>query len=90
MIRGKTSSGFEFALGENVLDNMELVDALAESSDSDLMSVSRVVGLLLGKELRQKLYDHVRAEDGRVPIQAVNAEVSEIFKTFAQTSHGKK
>lgn len=84
MISGKTSSGFEFELPENVINNMELVDALAESSDTDMLSVSRVVRLLLDKDQRQRLYDHVRAEDGRVPIDAVSEEVAEIFQAFSQ------
>lgn len=84
MICGKTKSGFEFELSKNALDNMELVDALAEADDNNPISVSRVVGLFLGKDLRKKLYDHLRTEDGRVPVAAVNNEVSEIFAFFGE------
>ena len=31
MIKGKTKSGFEYAIEEKTLDNMELIDAIAES-----------------------------------------------------------
>lgn len=45
MIQGKTSAGFDFALDEKVLDNMELLDAIAESEENPL-ALSRVCLLL--------------------------------------------
>lgn len=84
MIKGKTNSGFEFELSEETINNMELVDALAEASDDDPISVSRVVKLFLGDDLRKKLYDHLRNEQGRVPVAAVNTEVMEIFQAFGK------
>lgn len=83
MVEGKTASGFAFALDEKVLDNMELVDALAESQD-DPTSISRACLLLLGKKLRGQLYDHLRTPDGRVPLEDVSREIVEIFKAFGK------
>lgn len=83
MIKGRTTSGFEFEVDENAVNNMELVDALAEaSSDDDLIAVSRVCKLLLDKKTKKALYDHVRTEDGRVPVDQVSKEVMEIFASF--------
>ena len=48
MVKGTTSAGFEFELDEKVLDNMELVDAVAESEENPT-AVSQVCLLLLGK-----------------------------------------
>jgi len=84
MIEGKTKSGFAFALPETAVDNMELVDALADATDDNPLAVSRVCGLLLGKDLRRKMYDHVRTPDGRVPIENVSAELMEIFAAFGK------
>lgn len=78
MIQGQTSGGFAFELEEKVLDNMELLDAIAES-EKDPTAMSRVCLLLLGKDVRARLYDHLREEDGRVPVEAVSAAVIEIF-----------
>lgn len=78
MIQGKTSAGFDFALDEKVLDNMELLDAIAES-EKDPVAISRVCLLLLGKDTRARLYEHLRQEDGRVPVEAVSEAVIEIF-----------
>lgn len=82
MVKGVTKSGFEFELEENVINNMELVDALADCADDNPFAVSKAVKLLLGNDLRQKLYDHLRTEDGRVPMEDVSAAVSEIFAAF--------
>jgi len=84
MITGKTNSGFEFSLNENALDNMELVDALAELQEDDPIAISRVVRMLLGTAQRKRLYDHLRAEDGRVPLEAISTAVSEIFGALDQ------
>lgn len=62
---------FEISLPETALDNMELIDALAELDGGSPLAVSRACALLFGKEQRQKLYDHLRAADGRVPVEAV-------------------
>ena len=79
MVNGTTTAGFEFELDEKVLDNMELVDALAESEENPA-AISRVCLLLLGKAQRSRLYDHLRSPDGRVPLKQVTASVVEIFK----------
>lgn len=82
MVKGKTKSGFEFELDENVINNMELVDALADCASDDPFAISKTVKLLLGNELHRKLYDHLRTGDGRVPMEMVSMEVSEIFSAF--------
>ena len=83
MIKGETTSGFEFEVDRNAVNNMELVDALADASgDDDLLAVSRVCRLLLDKETKERLYDHVRNEEGRVPVELVSKEVMEIFAAF--------
>jgi len=84
MIAGKTSSGFEFEVSEHALDNMELVDLIAEGSE-DPLTVSKIVKMVLGTEQRKKLYDHVRTEDGRVPTAVVGTEIAEIFSAFGES-----
>ena len=78
MIEGITSTGFAFAVEEKRLDNMELVDAIAKV-DKDPTAVSRVLDLMLGEEQKHCLYDHLRTEDGRVPIGAMTDALTEIF-----------
>ena len=79
MICGKTKSGFEYKIEKSVLDNMELVDAIAEM-DENMTMISKVVRLILPADQRCALYDHLRTEKGNVPIMAVSEEVAEIFR----------
>lgn len=84
MKKVKLSSGLEMELNEKVMDNMELVDTLAEAADEDPLAVSRMVKLVLGAENRKKLYDHMREKDGRVPVAQVSDALKEIFEAFGE------
>ena len=79
----KMKSGLVLELDEKVMDNMELVDTLAEASEEDPLAVSKMVRLILGNEKR-KLYDSLRTEDGRVPVEAVSIALKEIFESFGE------
>lgn len=77
------NNGFAVEVDENVIDNMELVDALAEmKDDDDPLGISKVTKLLLGKKQRKALYDSVRTEDGRVPLNEICHAIEEIFAAF--------
>lgn len=86
MVKGKTSSGFEFEYDEQRLDDVRLVDVLAVAVDPESLEVARVsaaskvVELLLGKELKQKLYNFIGEKyEGRVPKQELEAHLAEIM-----------
>lgn len=84
MIKGKLANGFEFEIEENTVDNMELVDALAQAQDDDPMAISKVCTLFLGKELKKKLYSYLRTQDGRVPVEQVTQSIMEMFSFFGK------
>lgn len=84
MLKGTTKTGFYYEIPDNVFDNMELVDTIAEATEDDPVAISRLVKLTLGVEQRKKLYDHLRTEDGRVPTEKVFETVGEIFAAFGQ------
>ena len=84
MVEGKLKSGYEYKIENHVLDNMELLDAIAEV-DQNPMVLSKVLKMLLGEEQRKKLYDHLRdPKNGNVPIVAVSDAVAEIFSGSGQ------
>lgn len=82
MKKGKTESGFKFEIDEKVLDDMELIDAMAASQGEDPTQISTVVVKIFGAEQRKRLYDHVRTEDGRVPINEVANIITEIINSL--------
>lgn len=82
MKKGKTESGFNYEIDEKVLDDMELIDAMAASQGDDPTQISTVVVKIFGTDQRKRLYDHVRAEDGRVPISKVADIITEIINSL--------
>lgn len=74
----KTESGFICEINPLLLDDMELIDSLAEIEENPLV-LPKVIVKLLGSDLKKKLYDHVRAKDGRVPVEAISKELADIF-----------
>ncbi len=80
MIKGKTSGGFEFEIDGSVLEDMEFVDALAETVNDNPLAFSNVCAILFGKEQRKRLYDFLRGDDGRVSAEAVSECTIEAIK----------
>lgn len=78
MIEGVTKSGFHFSVDKNSMNDMELVDILADTGLDDAFRMSHVVRKLLPGDQRKALYDHLRV-DGRVPVESVAAAVEDIF-----------
>ena len=80
MLKGKTGSGFEFEVADAAMNNYELVEVLAEVDTNPLL-LPRLVKMLLGEDQKKRLMDHVRTDDGTVPIDAISAEIMEIFQS---------
>lgn len=82
-MKGTTESGFKFNVTDKVLNNMELVEAIAEV-DTNPLRLPGLLTMLLGDEQKKKLYDHVRTEDGAVPMDKVAAEVVAILHSLGE------
>jgi hypothetical protein len=87
MINGITENGFVFEITDERADNMELIDALADIDDGNLLAVSKVLTLLLGPEQKKKMYDFVRTEDGIVSAQTVSEMIVEILAAKKETKN---
>lgn len=87
MINGKTETGFEFSVKKDAMNDMEVVDAIAKSSMGDKFEKLTAVSILCDKMLgsdKKRLYDHVRKEDGRVPIDDLEKELVNILKALGE------
>ena len=80
MFKGKTSTGFEFSLGDDVMDDYELLEVLSSIDTGDYTLVPKMVEMLLGKEQKESLKDHLRNKNGKVSVKGMMEEVMEIFK----------
>ena len=79
MIEGKTTSGFEFEISEDIINDYELIENLGELEDNPLI-LGKIVKQILGKEQTIKLKDHIRNENGIVPTDRMTKEIIEIFQ----------
>ena len=82
MITGKTKSGFVYAIPEQRIHTMELLDALVEVERGSDAGLSDALNLLLGKDLKKKLYDLHRDEDGIVDGEAVANDFVQILLDY--------
>ena len=87
MAKIKTASGFETDVNEQIFDDMEILDLIADLEEGKVRAYRRLIDKLFPQEEKARLYDHLRTEDGRVPVSAMQAEIEEIF---AQVEKAKK
>lgn len=78
-IKGTTSTGFKFEVLQERLANYELVEAIAEVDENPLV-LPKLVKKLLGSQA-EDLKEHVRDENGLVPLNRLMAEIEEIFNS---------
>lgn len=79
MTKVKTSSGFECEIDEKNMDDMRLLDLVAEVSRGDTTKLSEIISKVLG-DGKEKLYKHIEDECGRVPVEKASNEITEIFR----------
>jgi hypothetical protein len=85
MITGKTKSGFEYELEDNVLDDYELIEALGELDENPL-KLSKVIALLFGSR-KDDVKAFVKKQKGYVSTTEVSNLVLEVFEA---AGNGKK
>lgn len=78
MITGKTKTGFEYSIDSDSLNNYELLEKIGEMEENPFI-LTKVVNMVLGKDQANKLKDHLRLDNGIVPIEKMTSEITEIF-----------
>ena len=79
MTKVKTSSGFEYEIDEENLNDMRLLDIIAEISNGDTTKLPLMISMIIGDQ-KEKLYKNLEDEKGRVPVQKASDEITEIFQ----------
>ena len=87
MIKGTTSTGFEYEYDETRLDDMRFVDVLAVVVDPEapafkkISGASRLIEMLLGPDMKKALYEHIGQNyGGRVPRADLEKALEEIMQ----------
>ena len=83
---GTTSTGFQYEITDEAMNDAELLDALIEADAGNATSMMKAMNKLLGAEQKQKLYEHLRNEHGRVPLTGERSLVSEISEIMSGDS----
>lgn len=79
MLSGKTSSGFQFQIEEDALDDWDLLEEMTAVDDGESTRIIKVADLLLGSEQKNALKAHVRKIHGRCKASAMVEEIGEIL-----------
>lgn len=83
LLKGKTAAGFAYEVDPDVLNDMELMEDIAEV-DKNPTKLPSVIRAVLGDAQKADFYDHYRAKNGRVPVDVVSAAFVEILSTNNQ------
>lgn len=77
----KTTSGFEYEIVPEVLDDWELIEEMQEMVESNDPTKSvKIFKKVLGDDQYKALKEHLRKKGGRVKTSAMIEEFNEIFQ----------
>ena len=89
MVEGKTSQGFKYSVDPEAVSDMEFIEDMAAIMNGETQAYPGALKKLLGEAGKKALYDFVRNDKGRVPIEAVGDIVSEIFDAIGEANATK-
>lgn len=89
MIKGETASGFKFEIEPADINDMEFLERLGIAFESDITKIPGIMAEILGADQRARLYDHLRNERGKVPIEKAMEVFQEILTIANESTEGK-
>ena len=78
MVTGETKSGFKFEIDPDEVNDIEFLERLGDAGD-DVSKMPRIMKEILGEDQRKRMYDHIRNEKGKVPIDTAMDIFTEIL-----------
>lgn len=87
MLKGKSETGFEFELDEEVLDDWELLELLERIDDGDVTVLSKAVVSVLGKDQYERLKDFIKQRDGKIKVSIMMQEFNSIMSAEKETKN---
>lgn len=84
MLAGKTTSGFEFEINENIKNDYRFIRAYRKAHSNDeheqLIGLDDLLTVTLGESGAERLMSFLAEKDGTVPSNKVMEELAEIIK----------
>jgi len=96
MIKGTTSSGFEFSIPDNLKTDFRFIKAYRQlksgDEDEQLDGALRLVSVVFSNEAEEeRFYKHLAGDEGgRVPIADVYREIGEIISIASEKDNEVK
>lgn len=78
IISGKTKSGFVYQIQKERVESYDFLEAVGEV-DENPTKLPKALKMLFGNEQVEKLKDHLRTEEGFIPIQKMIEEFTEVM-----------
>lgn len=76
----KLSCGFEAEVDEEAINDVEMLEGLNDLRDGDVTAFIRIMKLFgMEKEDRNRLYQAIKGEEKRAPIDKLMEQINEIF-----------
>lgn len=83
-IKGKTTSGFEFEINENIKKDYRFIRAYRKAHSNDeheqIIGLDDLLTVTLGEDGAERLMNFLAEKDGTVPSDKVMEELAEIIK----------
>ena len=89
MLDIKTKDGLEVSVDENNISDMRFIEAVRNVETSGTSYID-MIELAIGKDGKEKLYEFVKEEDGRIPIKKVNEVFDEIMAIATERNNKVK
>lgn len=86
MLKGKTESGFEFELEDEVLDDWEILECFRNIDKGKTEYIIDAAEMLLGEAQYKRLKSFIKERYGRIKASIMATEVANIF---GATKEGK-
>ncbi|MGM0124863.1 hypothetical protein IGI37_002257 [Enterococcus sp. AZ194] len=78
LITGKTKSGFKYQIQKERVEDYEFIELISEVEENPTL-LPKVLKLLFGREQTDQLKEHLRTEEGFVPIEPMMQEFGEVL-----------
>lgn len=78
LITGKTKTGFSYQIQKEQVEDYEFIELIGEVEENPTV-LPKMLKMLFGKEQTEKLKEHLRTEDGFVPITAMVEVFGEVL-----------
>lgn len=80
MTRIKLSCGFEADIDEEAINDVDMLEELNNLREEDATAFIRILKLFgLEKDERNELYQNLKNENGRAPVDKLVEQIQEIF-----------